>query len=529
VPSLLSKEDRMATTRLPMRHVREILRLKWKQGLSYRETSIALRVSVGAVGSVLARAKAKELDWQRVSELSDDELEVVLYGPKLGAGQRRPLPDPEWMHTELRRKGVTLELLHLEYLEEHPDGYRYTSFCDHYRRWLKKRRLSMRQVHKAGEKTFVDYSGKKPEIVDPSTGEVRDVELFVAALGASNLIFAEATLTQRSRDWIGSHGHTFEYFGGVTALVVPDQLKSGVASPCRYEPEVQRIYAEWARHFDTAVLPARQGKPRDKAKVETAVQVAQRWILARLRDETFFSLGALNRRIAELLEELNGRPMKDYGGLSRRQLFEKLERDELRPLPVSPFVFAEWKEARVNIDYHIAFDEHFYSVPHPLVREAVEVRATGMTVEVYHRGKRVASHVRSSLKGRHTTAPDHMPKSHQKHLAWTPSRLISWAGTIGPQTQQLVTVIIESRPHPEQGYRSCLGVMRLAKTYSPERLEAACARALAAGARSYRHVKSILKNGLDRVALEEPSEVNTHRVIEHENVRGPNYYKGEEE
>lgn len=513
----------MARERLPMRKIREILRLKWEQHRSNRETARSLGVSTGVVSKTVNRAKIKGLDWASVEAMDEEQLSVLVYGRKVKAGTQRPLPDPRWMHRELRRPGVTLELLHVEYLEQHPDGYRYTAFCEHYRRWVKGRGLSMRQNHKAGEKLFVDYSGKKPHIFDPKTGEVIEVELFMAVLGASNYTYAEATMTQGSQDWIQSHVRALEYLEGVTELIVPDQLRSGVTSPGRYEPGIQRTYQELATHYGTAILPARARKPKDKAKVEVGVQIAQRWLLAPLRNETFFSLDELNTRIAELLEALNRRPMKDYGGVSRRQLFEQLERRVLKPLPAGRFIYSQWKKAKVNIDYHVEIAKHYYSVPYVLARETVEVRLTSYTVEVFHVGKRVASHRRDDRPGRHTTVTEHMPKSHQKHLEWTPSRLLHWAGTIGPSTRKLTDVILRTRPHPEMGYRSILGLMRLAKLYDPERLEAACARALHAGARSYRHVASILKNGLDRVAFE--TEEQTSLRLDHENVRGPDYYQ----
>jgi transposase len=331
----------MATERLLMRHIREILRLKGTLRRSHRETARSLGISAGAVASVVTRAKAIGLTWDKASALSDDALERTLYGPKLALTVVRPGPDLVWMHTELRRPGVTLELLHLEYLAGYPDGYRYSAFCGHYRRWLAQQRASMRQVHTAGEKTFVDYAGQRPSLVDPATGEVAAVELFVAVLGASNYTYAEATLTQRSVDFIQSHTRTVEYFGGVSAVVVPDQLRTGVTDPCRYEPTIQRTYADWARHYGTAIVPARPAKPRDKAKVEVAVQVAERWILARLRNETFFTLAALNARIAELLTDLNERPMKGYGGASRRALYERFDRPALQPLPRDRYVHAD--------------------------------------------------------------------------------------------------------------------------------------------------------------------------------------------
>jgi len=505
-----------------MRKTREILRQKWELGRTHREIAASVGQSLGAVAATLGRARAAGLDWAQAQALSDAALEERIYGPRAEATPR-PMPAFEYLHAERKKPGVTLELLHLEYLEKQPDGYRYTQFCEHYRGWLKKRRLTMRQEHKAGEKLFVDYSGKKPHIVDPKTGEVIEVELFVAVLGASNYTFAEATLTQGGPDFIASHLRAFRFLGGVTGALVPDQLKSGVVVACRYEPGIQRTYEEMALHHGTAVLPARPYRARDKAKVEAGVLVAQRWILARLRHETFFSLEALNERIAELLEDLNNRRMRVYGA-SRRELFERLDRPALKPLPAGPFEYSEWKKVRLNIDYHAEVDHHYYSAPHPLVHEELEARFTATTVELLHRGERVASHLRSYQRGRHTTVAAHMPKAHQKHLEWTPSRIVHWAASIGPKTQALVEAILAERRHPEQGYRSCLGILRLAKRFGEDRLEAACARAGAVRARSYRHVESILKNGLDR--LPSPGEETEERapLAAHENIRGGGYY-----
>jgi transposase len=502
-----------------MRNSREILRQKWLLNRSHRAIGTSVGVSVGAVSLALARATEAQLTWEAVQRLDDAELEVRLY-PSVVAAAARPEPDCPWIHRERHRPGVTLELLHHEYLEKHPDGLRYTTFCDRYRDWLGRRGLVMRQVHLAGDKAFVDYSGKKPKIVDSATGEVTDVELFVAALGASNLTYAEATYTQRGPDWIASHVRAFEYFGGVPAALVPDQLKSGVTRSCLYEPEVQRTYEELAQHYGTTVLPARPAHPRDKAKVEVAVQIAQRWLLARVRDEVFHSLAALNGRLRELLVDLNGREMRRYGK-SRRALFEAIERTALRPLPSTRFEYAEWRKARVNIDYHVAVDAHLYSVPYRLVHEEVEARLTADVVEILHNRTRVAAHRRSSVKGAFTTLADHMPSAHRAHAEWTPSRILTWAGKVGAATRELCEAILADRPHPEQGFRSCLGILRLGKRYGEARLEAACSRALRVRARSYRHVESILKNGLDRVvATDEPTSLS----LTHENVRGRDYY-----
>jgi len=512
----------MATERLTMRKTREILRQKWVLGRSHRAIATSLGTSAGAIGNVVARARAAGVATPADIEALDDEaLEAKLYGEASGE-RERAAPDCAWIHRERSRPGVTLELLHHEYLEAHPGGYRYTAFCERYREWLKRRGLVMRQVHLAGDKMLVDYSGKKPSIVDGATGELIDVELFVAVLGASNYTYAEATYSQRGPDWIGSHVRAYEFFGGAARATVCDQLKSGVVRACRYEPETQRTYEEMASHYGTTVLPARPRSPRDKAKVEVAVQIAQRWILARIRNETFFSLSSLNARIRELLGDLNARVMKRYGK-SRAQLFDEIERGSLTALPAARFEYCEWSKARVNIDYHVAFDHHLYSVPHALVHEQVEVRATERSVEIVAGNKRVASHVRSRVRGGFSTKPEHMPSSHRAHAEWTPSRILSWAEKVGLGTRALCEAILLDRPHPEQGFRSCLGILRLSKKYGEDRLEVACARALGVRARSYRHVESILKNGLDRVPQRDDTPT-TQLTLTHENLRGRDYY-----
>jgi len=481
----------VATKRLSMRQTREILRQKFLLGRSHREIAGSLGLSVGAVGMAVSRARVAGLDWPRVETLADDVLDTRLYRRAPLPTGERPMPDCVYLHTELRKPGVTLQLLHEEYLQQHPTtGYRYTQFCGFYNRWLDRHRLTMRQHHRAGEKFFVDYSGKKPHYIDPVTGAVVEVELFVGVMGASNYTYAEATRTQQGPDWIASHQRAFAFLGGMPEAVVCDCLKSGVVVPCRYEPGLQRTYEDLIRHYGAVIVPARPGASRDKAKVEAGVLVAQRWILARLRHETFFSLEALNARIAELLEDLNRRQMRLYRA-SRRDLFERLDQPVLRPLPATPFVYGEWKVARVNVDYHIELQGHYYSTPFSLVHEAVDERFTATTVEIFHRGRRVAAHRRSDVRGGHTTIAAHMPKAHQAHLEWTPSRILAWAQEMGPETHALADAILKDRPHPEQGYRSCLGLFRLGRRYGKARLEAACARARAVGARSYRQVDAI--------------------------------------
>lgn len=514
----------MPTERLSMRRIREILRLKWVLGRSHREIARATGVGVGTVSEVAWRARMAGIEgWAAVEVLDEPTLEARLY-PKVVTTAPRTLPDPVYLAKELRRPGVTLRLLHAEYLEQSPGGYGYTLFCESFRAWQKRHKLTMRQLHRAGDKLFIDYSGKRPTIVDPRTGERVAVELFVAVLGASSFTYAEATRTQRIPDFVASHVRALEFFGGVPGALVPDQLRSAIGTPCRYEPAAQRTYDELAGHYQTTILPARPGKPRDKAVVEVGVQVAQRWILARLRHRTFFSLEELNEAIGELLDELNDRVMRRWGE-SRRALFERLERPALRPLPPERFSFGEWKLGlTVNLDYHVDVGGHYYSVHYTRVHHEVDVRVGGSIVEIFERGDRVAAHLRSYQKGGFTTVPEHMPAIHRKHAEWTPERVARWAGTVGPKTRELVEAIMAERRHPEHGYRSWLGLMRLGDRYGRDRLEAACHRALVAGARSYKNVKSILERGLDRAPLPNATDGDAAPPVAHDNIRGPGYY-----
>lgn len=378
----------------------------------------------------------------------------------------------------------------------------------------------MRQTHRAGEKLFVDYAGQTMPIVDRQTGEVRDAQVFVAVLGASSYTYAEATWSQALPDWLGSHGRAFEFFGACPAILVPDNLRSAVTKAHRYEPDLNPAYQALADHYGVAVIPARVRKPRDKAKAEAGVLLVERWILARLRRQRFFSLDQANRAIREGLDRLNARAFRKLPG-TRRGLFESIDRPAMRPLPAQRYEFAEFKRARVNIDYHVELDGHYYSVPHALVRQEVELRSTASTVEVLHRGQRVASHVRSPLKRTHTTVAAHMPESHRRHAEWTPERLIRWAENIGPATATCVAGIMAARRHPEQGFRACLGLLRLSDRYGVERLEAACCRAAALSAFRYQTVESILKSGLDQKA--ESSVVST-APRDHAHVRGAGYF-----
>jgi len=509
--------------RLSMRKIKEVLRLKRSCGLTNRAIAHSCGIAPSTVGEYLRLSAAAGLTWPLAAELDDAALEALLFppSPSLAAGQR---PQPDWVHLHLelkRHKGVTLFLLWQEHKAVYPEGHQYSRFCELYSQWRGRQDLVMRQTHRAGEKLFIDYAGPTVPVVDRVTGEIRQAQIFVAVLGASNYTYCEATWTQTLPDWIASHVRALQYLGGVPEVLVPDNLKSGVTSPHLYEPDLNPTYQEMASHYGVAVLPARVCRPKDKAKVEAGVQLAERWILARLRHRTFFSLAELNQAISELLQVLNNKPFQKLAG-SRRSLWEELDRPALRPLPVSPYEYAEWPKVRVHIDYHVAVDKHYYSVPHQLVGLRCEARVTAATVEVLHRGRRVASHVRSHLKGRYTTLPEHMPEHHRQYAKWTPERVVRWAGESGEAVSAVATRIIASRPHPQQGYRSCLGVMRLGKQYGNDRLEAACRRALATGACSYKSLASILKSKLDQQSL--PQTAAPAPAIEHDNIRGADYY-----
>jgi transposase len=508
-----------------MHLVKEVLRLS-AAGLSQRQIARSLQLSHGVVGKYQAAAQRAGLSWPLPAELDEPTLSKRLWQQAAHSTanhqRRHALPDFAAIHAQLKEKGVTRLLLWEEYRAAQPDGYSYTQFCFHYQQWQAHLKLVMRQTHRAGEKLFVDYAGPTVPIVNSVTGELREAQIFVAVLGASNYTYAEATLTQGLADWIGAHTRAFSFFGGVPALVVPDNLRSGVQKACRYEPLLNTSYNQMLAHYDTAALPARPYKPRDKAKVEVAVQVVERWILARLRHRTFFSLFELNLAIRELLSALNERPFKKLPG-SRSSQFAALDQPALRPLPAQAYEYAEWRTARVSLDYHVEVDKHYYSVPHSLLRQQLDVRLTEKTVELFHRGQRVAAHVRSRRQGSHSTNTEHMPKAHRAHLEWTPGRLLNWAVAVGPHTRDLVKHLLWTRPHPEMGYRSCLGLLNLGKRFGPERLEAACQRALMLGSPSRRSVLSLLQNGLDQLPL--PEATTAQRSLTHENIRGPGYYQ----
>ncbi len=507
-----------------MRKIKEILRLKFELGLKNREIARSCLIPHTTVANYLRRARDAGLTWPLPPDLDEGTLERQLFADDPWARTRETrLPDFASIHEEFRRhRHVTLQLLWEEYKESQPDGYQYSRFCELYNRWVQKLDLVLRQDHRVGEKMFVDHAGPTVPIVDRETGQVHEAAIFVAVLGASNYTYAEATWNRNLASWIGSHIRTLEFFQGVPAVTVPDNWKTAVKDPCYYEPDLNPTYRDFAQHYGTVIIPARVRKPRDKAKVEAGVLIVERWILAALRKHTFHTLAELNLAIRELLVKLNQRKFRKLD-TTREKLFEELERPALKPLPPEPFTFAEWKKARANIDYHVEIERHYYSVPYQLVHQEVEARIAAATVEIFLKGRRIVTHTRSFVPGKHTTLPEHRPKKHQ-NLEWTASRMVERGLVIGTSTAAALERIMESRKHPELGYRSCLGVLRLGERYGRERLETACRRAVALNACSYRRIKSMLETGLDRQPLEPVATPAAHTDV-HANVRGAGYYR----
>ena len=506
-----------------MHKIRTVLRLA-AFGLSQRQIALSCQIGQATVSDYLSLAGQAGLKWPDVADWDEDRLVAALLPQQRPAPTWRKAAEPDFaaMRRELQtHKHLTLQLLWQEYREQQPEGYGYSRYCGLYRTWLKRQDVVLRHEHRAGEKLFIDYAGDTIPVHDVATGGVRAAAVFVAVLGASNYTFAEATWTQGLADWIGSHLRAFEFFGGVPEIAVPDNLKSGVTRACRYEPDLNRTYEEMAAHYGVAVIPARRMKPRDKAKVEVGVLVVERWIMAALRKRKFFSLSELNQAIAELLTRLNERPFRKAEG-TRRSLFEVLDKPALRPLPAERYQYGDWATARVNIDYHVVADGHFYSVPYRLVQEPVEVRTSASTIEIFHKGVRVASHARSHEPNKATTLDEHRPKSHQRYLEWTPSRLVEWGRKIGPLTAELLERIMACKPHPEQGYRACLGIIRLGGKYGKPRVEAVARRALLHKTYSYKSVESMLRHNLD--TLPEPGAEPPRPPLDHPNIRGSEYF-----
>jgi len=507
-----------------MRRVREVLRLKFV-GVPNREIARRLVVAPSTVRETLKRFAAAGLTWPLPDEVTDEVLEARLFASGEAKQSRRRHAEPDWaaIHREMKRRHVTLTILWEEYIGREPDGYRYSHFCELYRNFAAKLPVTMRQTHLGGEKLFVDYAGDTVPVVDRVSGEVHEAQIFVAVMGASNFTYAEATRSQRLGDWIGAHTRAFEAIAGVPHLIVPDNAKVAIIKACLYDPQVNRTYADMAAHYDTAILPTRPRRPRDKAKVEGCVRIVERWLLGRLRHRQFYSLWEVNEAIREMLQRLNEELPIRRLGRTRRQFLEELDRPALKPLPIEPYTFAEWRLRRVGIDYHVEVENHYYSVPYSFARCEVDVRLAARTVEIFAKGKRIASHVRGSGNHGHTTVREHMPSSHRRYADWTIDRIRQDAASVGPSTATLCELILERRPHPEQGFRACLGILRLERAFGRDRLEAAAGHAVAINGFNYQSVRSILDHQIDRQAAKEPS-ADSGPIIIHPNIRGSGYY-----
>lgn len=505
-----------------MSKISEVLRLRYELNRSYSDISRSLNIGKTTVAEYLARTKTAGVSWPLPQDMSEEDLFGKLFLPAKNNSKQRPLPDWEWVYRELRKKGVTLQLLWREYRDVHPEGLSYSQFCDRYRAYTKATTPVMRQIHKGGEKTFVDYAGMTMQWIDLSTGEINEAQIFVGSLGASQFTFAEATATQSLPDWIQSHIRMWEYFGGVSAVVVPDNLKSGVNKAHRYDPDINANYQHVGEHYGFAIVPARIYEPKDKAKVENAVGCVERQILAPLRHLTFTSIAEINAAIKTRLAEFNQKSFQKMK-TSRLALFESVDKPALKSLPPEKYQYAEWQHAKVHIDYHFVFDNHYYSVPYKYIHHEVEVRATANTVECFYKKKRIASHPRSYLRYKHSTLKEHMPPAHRAHAEWSPERMKRWANKIGPHTMKFIDRLITSRAFPEQAYRACLGVLRLGSRYGEDRLEKACAIAYESGATRYAQVELILKNKFD--AVPHSHSAKTPIISSHENIRGSDYYK----
>lgn len=512
----------MPTEKVSMRKIKEVLKLNY-DGIGNREIARRLKISAGSVSNYLTRAKAAGLVWPLNDDWTEDKIYSVLF-PTENKKTTHPLPDFSKVHQELKRKGVTLMLLWYEYQQQIPGGYSYSRYCELYQAFIGKCNPSMRLTHHAGEKLFVDYSGLTVSWIDKTTGESHKAQIFVAVLGASNYTFVEATADQSLLSWIQSHVHAFEFFGGVTTCLVPDNLRSGVTKAHLYDPDVNRTYQEMADHYSVAVVPTRVRTPKDKPKVEVGVQGIQRWILAPLRDVTFFSVQEINDAIKPLLTAYNERAFYELEG-SRLSQYLEVDKPALKPLPPRPYIYAEWKKARSGGDYHVAINKHYYSIPYQYIGENIDVRITSTTIECFHKRDRIALHQRSYKSG-HTTIHEHMPSQHQVYADWTPARMYAWAKSIGPNTAQLINELTSMYKIPEQSFRSCFGILRMSKTYGSERLENAAIRALSIGAIRYKNIESILKSGLDQQPLAklagEPIPAEPTRL--HDNIRGSEYF-----
>lgn len=511
-----------------MKKLTQLLRLHFESKLTTRPIAKSLGLSVGVINKYINLALNKGLSWPLPDGLNEKALEELLR-PASSSKSSNQSKDADKInfskiHQEMKLKGVTLQLLWEEYADEQENPLSYSRYCYHYRMYKKSLKRSMRQIHKAGDKTFIDYSGVTFDIIDPQTNNIRAAEIFVGVLGASKYTYAEATWTQQLHDFLGSQQRMFEFFGGVSALLVPDNLRSAISKTCRYEPDTNPTYAQFAEHYGVAVLPARPYTPQDKASVESGVQLVQRWILARLRHQTFVGLAELNAEIRRLIKILNQKPFQKLPG-NRESAFLEIDKPALKRLPEVAYQYRQYKAARVGVDYHVALNGHYYSVPHRYCGELLDLWFNQHLVECYFQGEKIATHPYSQIQGANSTRVQHMPQNHQKHSELSKERFMRWAEEIGISTQLAVENIFKDKPHIEQAYRACLGLLSLSKKYGAKRLEQACTYGIEKGVFSRKSILSILENNLDQATgIGEAHCVQRAFSAMHENIRGSQYY-----
>ncbi len=509
--------------RTAMRKVREILRLHYESGLSNQQIADALRVSKTSVFNTLGRFKESGMSWPVPKDLTDTELEAGIYRKESSGKKSDILPDFEYIEDEVSRPHMTLELLWNEYAQNNPEGLGRSSFYRHYRKYRKGRSISMKVIHKGGDKVFVDYSGDGLRYYNREISEWVETEFFVCSWGASSYSYAECSESQNGQDWVRSHIRAVQYFGCVPNAFVPDNLKSGVTKASFYEPQINALYERFAQHYGTVILPARVRKPKDKPVVESNILHLQRFIFGRLRNCTFFSLAGLNQAVWEALELYNDRPMQQYKK-SRKERFELLDKPYANPLTSDPFLFTQVKyDVRVAPNYHIEFDKHYYSVPYELVRQQVDVYQINNIIEIYHNGSHLCRHKKGSPKYRYTTKDEHMPPNHKFVKGWSAPWFIAQAEKTGPALAELVSRVMDNRKHPEQGFRAALGLLNLSKKYHGERIEKAAKRALFFGNLTCKAMKAILEQGLEQKDVSHNRKQNKKAVL-HENIRGQQYY-----
>lgn len=511
-----------------MKKIKEVVRLHYEAGMSYRQIAQALNMSRPTVTKIITKWEETDYSFSKIKDLPDSTVEEYFYRAKSHSSKASDLKKefPQYA-IELKRKGVTLQLFWEEYIKENPDGLKSTQFNLHFQKWKENEKISLHIDHKAGDKMYVDYAGHRMVLTDYKTGETMPVEVFVAILPASQLTYVEASESQNQESFMRSNERAIRYFGGVPSAIVPDNLKSGVIKPSIYEPELNALFSDFAEHYRCSVVPARSRKPKDKAHVENAVKIVYRRIFAPLRNRTFSTLKELNLAIAEKLEEYNNKKLTNMA-VSRRELFNLVEKSELRSLPREQYPLQYFQpDTLVNFNYHVELkkDKHYYNVSYIHRRKRVKLIYDERSVSIYHDNIRIAQHFRDPSPHRYSTRDDHMPPNHRFVNDWNPDKLKWLAGNVGEDTKRVITHILDSRKHPEQVYKSCLGILNQVKKYDSTALNLACRHAWNKDQSNYRTVIKELEKIQYKAEHDFDSQQLTLLPNDHRNIRGAEYYR----